>query len=76
VIEQKLIIFFVNSMAITMGGNVRVGPEDNIYFDTKKERLATNLLLVERVVDLARAAGHEIGSPAEARGIIGLPPRT
>jgi 3-keto-5-aminohexanoate cleavage enzyme len=64
--------FFVNSMAITMGGHVRVGLEDNLFYDTSKQRPASNPGLVERLAKLARAAGREIASPAEAREIIGL----
>jgi 3-keto-5-aminohexanoate cleavage enzyme len=66
--------FYVNSMAITMGGHVRVGLEDNLYMDAKKEKLATNLMLVERLVKLARSVEREICKPHEARKIIGLPP--
>ena len=66
--------FWVNAMAITMGGHVRVGLEDNIYFDTKKRVLATNAGLIERPVKLARAAEREVCTPAETRAIIGLPP--
>jgi len=68
--------FFVNSMAITMGGNVRVGLEDNLWLDTQKQRLATNAELVERLAQLARAAGREIATPDEARALIGLPARS
>ena len=64
--------FFVNSMAITMGGHVRVGLEDNLYYDTAKQRPASNPGLVERLAKLASAAGRETASPAEAREIIGL----
>jgi uncharacterized protein (DUF849 family) len=67
--------FFVNSMSITMGGHVRVGLEDNLYFDEAKQEPATNPGLVERLAVLARAAGREPATPAEAREIIGLPPR-
>jgi 3-keto-5-aminohexanoate cleavage enzyme len=66
--------FYVNSMAITMGGHVRVGLEDNLFMDTIKQEPATNLKLVERLVRLARSAGREICTPLEAREIIGLPP--
>lgn len=38
-----------NLMALSFGGNVRVGLEDNIYYDTKKSVLATNIQLVKRV---------------------------
>jgi len=68
--------FFVNSMAIAMGGHVRVGLEDNLWLDTRRERLATNLGLVERLVRLAGAAGREIATPDDARGLIGLPTRS
>lgn len=68
--------FYVHTMAITMGGNVRVGVEDNIYFDDERTQLATNPMLVERVVHIARAVNREIATPAEAREMIGLPPRS
>jgi 3-keto-5-aminohexanoate cleavage enzyme len=65
--------FFVNSMAITMGGHVRVGLEDNIYYDSQKKDQATNLGLVQRLVNMANAAQREISTPNEARALIGLP---
>jgi 3-keto-5-aminohexanoate cleavage enzyme len=67
--------FFVNTMAITMGGHVRVGLEDNVYLDEAKTKFATNAGLVERVVGVARAVGREIASPDEARTMIGLSAR-
>ena len=62
-----------NAVAIAMGGHVRVGLEDNLYLDVRKERLASNLKLVERLVGIARAMGREVASPMEARRLIGLP---
>ncbi|MGH9661034.1 MAG: 3-keto-5-aminohexanoate cleavage protein, partial [Bryobacteraceae bacterium] len=64
--------FFVNALAIAMGGHVRVGLEDNLFLDTGKKEPATNLALVQRLVNLARAAGRTCATPAEARRIIGL----
>ena len=64
--------FFVNALAITMGGHVRVGLEDNLYLDTQKRRLATNPALVERLARLAEATERAIATPAEARTMIGL----
>ncbi len=59
-------------LAIVMGGHVRVGLEDCIYYS--EGRLATsNAELVERVVRMARACGREVASPAEARTILSLP---
>lgn len=65
--------FYVNSMAITMGGHVRVGLEDNLWFDAARTEPATNVRLIERLVKLAQCAGRDIASPAEARALIGLP---
>lgn len=67
--------FPVNAMAVTMGGHVRVGLEDNLYMDAGKTQPATNAALVERIVALGRAAGREPASPDEARVAIGLQPR-
>jgi uncharacterized protein (DUF849 family) len=64
--------FFVNSLAVTMGGHVRVGLEDAIYFDWRTKRLATNAGLIDRIVRLARAAGREIATVEEARSMLGL----
>jgi 3-keto-5-aminohexanoate cleavage enzyme len=66
--------FYVNCLAITMGGHVRVGLEDNLYLDDGKEKLATNLMLVERLARLAHIIQREICKPDEARKIMGLPP--
>jgi uncharacterized protein (DUF849 family) len=68
--------FAMNSLAVTMGGNVRIGLEDNLYEDAGKEKPASNAGLVERIVRLARAAEREPASPAEARALIGLPGKT
>jgi 3-keto-5-aminohexanoate cleavage enzyme len=65
--------FSVNAMAVTMGGHVRVGLEDSLFYDTDKTRPASNPGLVDRIVKFARAAGREIASPDEARQIIGIP---
>lgn len=65
--------FGINSLAIAMGGNVRVGLEDNLFFDEEKQKPATNAGLIERIVKVARAVGREVASPEEARAIIGLP---
>ena len=65
--------FFVNSLAVTMGGHVRVGLEDNLFYDpVERTQPATNPGLIERVVQVARAIGREIASPDEARRIIGI----
>ena len=58
--------------ATLMGGHVRVGFEDNIFF--RKEVLAeSNAQLVDRVARLSREVGREVASPIEARIMLGLP---
>lgn len=65
--------FKVNTLAIAMGGHVRVGLEDALYMDPGKRQLATNVQLVERLVGVGQAMGREPATPAEARQLIGLP---
>ena len=57
------------SMAIMLGGHVRVGMEDN-PFVTPGEYATTNAQLVEKIVRIARDLGREIATPEEARQII------
>ena len=59
--------------AIAMGGNVRVGFEDNIYLG-KGQKAASNGELVAKVVRIAKELGREIANPAEAREILSLKP--
>jgi uncharacterized protein (DUF849 family) len=62
----------MNSMAISMGFGVRVGLEDNIWFDTMRTRLATNTMLIERVHEIANANNRGIMTPNELREILKL----
>jgi len=55
---------------IALGGNVRVGLEDNIYYS--KDRLASNVELVARAARLIKEANKEVATPDEARQILGL----
>jgi 3-keto-5-aminohexanoate cleavage enzyme len=56
--------------AIAMGGHVRVGLEDNLYYS--KGKLARNEELVARVVRIAGEAGRPVATPDQARKILGL----
>lgn len=58
------------TMSMILGGHVRTGLEDTLLY--KKGVLATNPMLVERVVRLAKELGREIATPGEAREILGL----
>ncbi len=63
--------FNLASLAIIMGGHVRVGLEDNIYVG-RKVLAKSNAELVEKAVRIARELGREIATPDEARQILGL----
>ena len=56
--------------AVAMGGNVRVGLEDNIYLDRGVP--ARNEQLVERVVGIIERMGGHAVTPAEARAKLNL----
>ncbi|KQL46154.1 3-keto-5-aminohexanoate cleavage protein [Brevibacillus choshinensis] len=58
-------------LAIAMGGHVRVGFEDNIYY-SKGVLASSNAQLVERIANIAKECGREIATPEEARRILGL----
>ena len=60
---------------IIMGGHVRVGFEDNIYLE-RGVKAKSNGELVEKVRAFAKLLGREVASPAEAREILGLAPRS
>lgn len=62
----------VHRWAIARGGHVRVGLEDNIYFDEERTTLASNRMQVQRIVDLADEYGREISTPNETRSTLGL----
>ncbi len=61
------------AQAIVLGGNVRVGLEDNLWLD--KGVPASNGSLVERVIKLIECLGARPMSPAEGRIKMGLKPR-
>ncbi len=61
----------INTLSILLGGHVRVGMEDSVYY--RKGELATsNAQFVKRIVELSTILGREIATPDEARKILGL----
>jgi uncharacterized protein (DUF849 family) len=65
--------FDMVAQSVALGGNVRVGLEDNMYLS--KGRFATNAELVDRAVSVVSALNRNIASPAEARVILGVTER-
>lgn len=64
-----------NLMAIAAGGHVRLGLEDNIWWDRERAELATNAMLVERVRQIAELAERPIATPRQVRERLGLASR-
>lgn len=61
----------MTTLSALLGGHVRVGMEDNIYY-SKGVLAESNAQLVARSVRIIRELGFEIASPEEAREILGL----
>jgi 3-keto-5-aminohexanoate cleavage enzyme len=61
----------MSMLALIMGGHIRVGMEDNIYYE-RGVLARSNAQLVERIVRIAREYGRDVASPNDARRILGL----
>ena len=61
----------MTTMALVLGGHVRVGLEDNVYYE-KGELAESNAQLVERVVRIADELNRPVATPVQAREILGL----
>ena len=55
-----------------MGGHVRVGLEDNVYY-SRGRKAKSNAELVQRTVRIAHELNRAVATPAQARAILGLP---
>ena len=62
----------MNVAALVAGGGVRVGIEDNYYYDYGRKKLASNLDLVQRISSIAESLERKIATPAETRQLLGL----
>jgi uncharacterized protein (DUF849 family) len=63
--------FPMAAQAVLLGGNLRVGMEDNIYLG-HGELAPSNAALVERAVGIVERLGAAVASPSEARDILGV----
>ncbi|MFB6148893.1 MAG: 3-keto-5-aminohexanoate cleavage protein [Halobacteriales archaeon] len=59
------------TLGILLGGHVRVGLEDNVYY-ARGELAESNAQLVERIVDIAERLGRPVATPAEVRDLLDL----
>ena len=65
----------LSAMALALGGHIRTGIEDNVYFDYEKRTHGTNVDFVRRIKSMILSMGYEVATPAEARVILGLSPK-
>lgn len=63
------------AMGVILGGNVRVGLEDNLLYSYEDGVQGSNTMFVERAVRIIRELGREVAQPDEARKILQLGPR-
>jgi 3-keto-5-aminohexanoate cleavage enzyme len=61
----------MTTLAILMGGHVRVGLEDNIYY-RRGDKAKSNAQLVERAVRIAHELNREVATAAQARKMLGI----
>jgi uncharacterized protein (DUF849 family) len=62
----------MNSIAASIGCGVRVGLEDNIWYDPSRTKLARNSELIRRIHRLAETNERKIMTPAELRRLLNL----
>ena len=63
--------FHLGTLSILMGGNIRVGMEDNLRVE-KNKYAQSNAELVEKAVKIIRLLDREVATPSDARRILGL----
>lgn len=67
----------MTTLALLMGGHVRVGLEDNLFLESpgpgRAGEMGTNAQFVRRAADMARALQRGVAEPAETRRMLGLP---
>lgn len=60
------------TMGVILGGHIRVGLEDVLFYSNESEEPASNVMLVERAAKIIRILGCEVATVQEARNILGL----
>ena len=63
-----------NTIAIAMGGGIRIGLEDNIFWDRKKTQTGTNAMFLNRIHEIAAHFSRAVMPPAELRKRLALNP--
>jgi 3-keto-5-aminohexanoate cleavage enzyme len=61
----------MTTMSIILGGNVRIGLEDNLYLK-RGQKLSGNAEAVQKIVRIATELNRPIATPAQAREMLGI----
>jgi 3-keto-5-aminohexanoate cleavage enzyme len=61
----------LTTLATLLGGHVRVGLEDNVYY-RRGQKVESNAQLVARAVRIANELNREVATPAQAREMLGV----
>jgi 3-keto-5-aminohexanoate cleavage enzyme len=61
----------LTTLATLMGGHVRVGLEDNVYY-ARGKKARSNAELVQRAARIAHELNRDVATPAQARAMLGL----
>ncbi|MBT3407428.1 3-keto-5-aminohexanoate cleavage protein [archaeon] len=62
----------MNALSLIGGGGVRIGLEDNIWFDHDRTKLATNKEMIKRILSISIALGKQPYSCKDARKLLKL----
>lgn len=60
----------MNAMGICWGNGVRTGLEDNLWINSNRSELATNIKLVDQTVQLAQLLGRDVATALEVRSML------
>jgi 3-keto-5-aminohexanoate cleavage enzyme len=63
----------LTTLAVLLGGHVRIGMEDNLYYE-RNRKAESNQQLVRRTVEIIDRLGRDLATPKEAREMLGMPP--
>ena len=61
----------ITTLALILGGHLRVGMEDNVYY-RRGELAKSNAQFVERAVRICHELNREVATPVQAREMLGL----
>jgi uncharacterized protein (DUF849 family) len=62
----------MNILSVVSGGGIRIGLEDNLWYDNERRKLASNYSLTKRILQIAKSCGYRPYSGKEARKLLNL----